>query len=256
MKLKVIACLLAVLSLSGCALQKDYVAMNGRITLLEEELRQSQSVSKGMEESVTSKNVRLANKLEKLEEELRVIRGDMEAALHHSSQVSTQSADTEAALAAIQTGIDTLAAKIARLETFTGYEPTSDKPRPQTSGSTAEGTYLDAKKAFDAGDMDTAKKGFATVVEAHATSDTADNAQFWIGEIYYREKWFQKAILEYQKVIENYPDGNKVPAAYLKQGLAFEALGETENAHLILGELLRKYPDTAEASIARKKLGQ
>jgi len=256
MKFKVIACLLAGLSLSGCALQKDFVAVKGRITLLEEEIRQNESVSKGMEESVTGKNVRLANKLEKLEEELRVIRGDLEAALHHSKQVSTQSVNTETSLAAMQASIDVLAAKITRLETFIGYEPSSDKPRHPEISSTAKGTYLDAKTAFDAGEMDTAKKGFAAVVKTYATSDSADNAQFWIGEIYYREKWFQKAILEYQKVIENYPDGNKVPAAYLKQGLAFEALGETENSHLILGELLRKYPDTAEASIARKKLGQ
>lgn len=254
MKPKVVACLLAGLCLSGCALQKDYVAMNGRITLLEEEMRQSQSLSKGVEESVTSKNVRLANKLEQLEEELRAIRGDMEAALHHSSQATSQGADTEKNLTAMQAGIDALAAKLARLEAFTGYEPTEGKsPAPETE-ATAENTYLKAKQAFDAGDMDTAKKGFSDVVETYSSSDSADNAQFWIGEIYYREKWFQKAILEYQKVIENYPDGNKVPAAYLKQGLAFEALGETENAHLILGELLRKHPDTAEASIARKKL--
>ena len=33
-------------------------------------------------------------------------------------------------------------------------------------------------------------------------SDQADNAQFWIGETYYRENWYEKAILEYQKVIE------------------------------------------------------
>jgi TolA-binding protein len=52
-------------------------------------------------------------------------------------------------------------------------------------------------------------------------SDNADNAQFWIGEIYYRQKWYETAILEYQKVIENYPKGNKVQASLLKQGFAF-----------------------------------
>ena len=58
-------------------------------------------------------------------------------------------------------------------------------------------------------------------MEKYPKSNSADNAQFWIGEIYYREKWYEKAILEYQKVIENYPQGNKISAALLKQGLHF-----------------------------------
>ncbi|MFQ5486070.1 MAG: tetratricopeptide repeat protein, partial [Desulfobacterales bacterium] len=81
-----------------------------------------------------------------------------------------------------------------------------------------------------------------------------DNAQFWIGDTYYREKWFEKAILEYQKVIENYPKGNKVPASLLKQGFAFFNIGDKANARLILKELIKKYPQSNETKIAIKKL--
>lgn len=255
MKLKVTACLLAGLSLCGCALQKDYVAVQGRLTLLEEELGQSRALAQGMENTVTSQNARLANKLEKFEEDLRSIRGDLEASLHHSTELTTQTTDVDQSLEQMRLSVEALSKRLSRLEAFTGYEPSAPHaPAKPANHTTAQSAYLKAKKAFDDGDMESAKKGFSAVVETFAASDSADNAQFWIGEIYYREKWYQKAILEYQKVIENYPDGNKVPAAYLKQGLAFEALGETENAHLILGELLRKHPDTAEASIARKKM--
>jgi len=262
MKLKAIACLLVGLSVSGCALQKDYVALQGRITTLEDELRQSRTQSQGVEEKVTSKNARLINRMEGIDEELRILRGELEESLHHSKQLSTTKTDLSQSLGEMRATVEELSKRLTRLETFTGYEPSEAKPavgaKPLDPAAkpTAKSTYIEAKKAFDAGDMEAAKRGFASVVETFPTSDTADNAQFWIGEIYYREKWYQKAILEYQKVIENFPKGNKVPAAYLKQGLAFETLGETENAHLILGELLRKYPDTAEASIARKKMGQ
>ncbi|WP_300667417.1 tol-pal system protein YbgF [Desulfoluna sp.] len=256
MKPKVIACLLVGLFFSGCALQKDYIALQGRITSIEDGMRENQALSQGVEDSVASKNARLANKIEKIQEELRIVRGDMETALHHSEQLSTRNIDLEQTLGKIRLSIDALSKKLSRLETFTGYEPSDTAPQKPTAQASDHTLYMNAKKAFDAGEMDTAKKGFTSVVETFPASDNADNAQFWIGEIYYREKWYQKAILEYQKVIENYPKGNKVPAAYLKQGLAFEALGETENAHLILGELLRKYPDTSESSIARKKLGQ
>jgi TolA-binding protein len=75
-----------------------------------------------------------------------------------------------------------------------------------------------------------------------------------VGETYYREKWFEKAILEYQKVVEKYPTGNKLPAALLKQGFAFSNLGDNANARLILESLIQKYPDSNEAGIAAKKL--
>jgi tol-pal system protein YbgF len=82
----------------------------------------------------------------------------------------------------------------------------------------------------------------------------ADGAQFWLGEIYYHEKWYEKAILEYQKVIEGYPKGKKTPSALLKQGLAFLNLGDNANAGLILKELIRKFPDSNEANVAKNKL--
>lgn len=117
-----------------------------------------------------------------------------------------------------------------------------------------EALYLEAKKAFDSGNFEASRQGFARLMATYPQSRYANNAQFWIGESYYQEKWYEKAILEYQKVIENYPSGNKVPAALLKQGLAFLNIGETNNARLVLKELVAKHPGTNEAGIAKQKL--
>jgi TolA-binding protein len=77
---------------------------------------------------------------------------------------------------------------------------------------------------------------------------------FRSGETFFREKLYEKSILEYQKVIEKYPKGNKVPAALLKQGYAFQSLGDKVNARLIFEELVRKHPSTSEAKAASDKL--
>jgi tol-pal system protein YbgF len=114
--------------------------------------------------------------------------------------------------------------------------------------------YLSAKQAFDEGDFEGARAGFERLIKDFPKSENTDNAQFWIGEIFYREKWYEKAILEYQKVIEKYPNGNKVPASLLKQGFAFLSLGDKANARLILKELAKKYPETNEGKIAIQKL--
>jgi tol-pal system protein YbgF len=122
------------------------------------------------------------------------------------------------------------------------------------SGGSENEVYASAKQAFDQGDLEAAREEFQRIIKQYPKSPHADNAQFWIGEIYYREKWYEKAILEYQKVIEKYPKGNKVPASLLKQGFAFLNLGEKANARLILNELVAKHPKSNEAKIAKQKL--
>jgi tol-pal system protein YbgF len=104
--------------------------------------------------------------------------------------------------------------------------------------------------------MDAARRDFEKLLTRYPQSELANNAQFWIGESHYRERWFEKAILEYQTVIEKYPDGSKVAAAMLKQGFAFLQLGDEANARLVLGELQRKHPDSSEAKVAAKKLAE
>jgi tol-pal system protein YbgF len=167
------------------------------------------------------------------------------------------------------TGIDKITSsnkdRIERLEQYLNFDSTAaiQKGKPvstKTSGKqdkhklTEDDLYRSAKQAYDKGDLNNAREEFQKLLKEFPESENADNAQFWIGEIYYREKWYEKAILEYQKVIEKYPKGNKVTASLLKQGFAFFNLGDTSNARLILSELIKKYPKSNEAKIAERKL--
>jgi tol-pal system protein YbgF len=141
------------------------------------------------------------------------------------------------------------------LESESARSPVQEKEAaPAAKKLTEKELYVSAKQAFDEGDFEGARAGFEKIIAEFPKSENTDNAQFWIGEIYYREKWYEKAILEYQKVIEKYPNGNKVPAALLKQGFAFLSLGDKANARLILKELAKKYPETNEGKIAIQKL--
>ena len=151
--------------------------------------------------------------------------------------------------------------RIVRLEQYLNFESDENdlkiKSKPQSKQELSENElYAVSRQAFDAGDFETARKGFNDLINNFPKSIHADNAQFWIGEIYYNEKWYEKAILEYQKVIEKYPKGNKVPASLLKQGFAFFNLGDKANARLILKELVKKHSKANEAKIATKKLNE
>lgn len=156
--------------------------------------------------------------------------------------------------------------RIADIERYLNLEssaPDLKKKQPGSSSNVQPGQeltedqlYITAKQAFDQGNFAASRETFKTFLTKYPASGRADNAQFWIGETYYLEKWYEKAILEYQNVIEKYPKGNKVEASLLKQGFAFLNLGDKANARLILKELVDKHPKSNEAAIARKNWNQ
>ena len=85
-------------------------------------------------------------------------------------------------------------------------------------------------------------------------SDLADNAQFWIGECHMSLEQYEQAILAYQEVIKKHPKGNKVPNAMLRQAVAFAEIKDKTSAKLLLKKVIKEYPNSSEAQIARAKL--
>jgi tol-pal system protein YbgF len=121
--------------------------------------------------------------------------------------------------------------------------------------STGMGTlYKDAYETFHRGDLEGARRKFQAFLKQYSNTELSDNAQFWIGETYYLKKDFERAILEYEKAVVKYPEGDKIPAALFKQALAFLELGDKTNARNLLKRVIEKYPLSDQAEIAKRKL--
>ena len=114
--------------------------------------------------------------------------------------------------------------------------------------------YEAARRALEKKDYKLAVGRFKEFLKKHAKSRLAVNAQYWLGECHYALREFDQAIIEFDAVRRKYPQGDKVPAALLKQGYAFAELGEKVNARLILQEVVEKYPQSSEAAKAKLKL--
>lgn len=286
MKSTILTNLMCFLLLSGCVSQSELTSLDTRLNELEirnaEAKKSSQVLKSGLdnredeEQALRHQAASLRAKMDALNEEMRTLSGrieEIEFLLKRQTQVDAESVKIEedkiARLANTAKSNDN---RIYRIEQYLNFEPSKQIPptekaveqpaaniAPAPAGqikteSPEDEIYRMAKQAFDQGDSDAARKKFQELIQRFPQSERADNAQFWIGEIYYREKWYEKAILEYQKVIEKYPKGNKVPASLLKQGLAFFNLGDKSNARLILEELIKKYPKSNEAQIAKDKV--
>jgi tol-pal system protein YbgF len=114
--------------------------------------------------------------------------------------------------------------------------------------------YKDAYETFYKGDLEGARRKFEAFLKQYPHTELSDNAQFWIGETYYLKKDYERAILEYEKAIVKYPEGDKIPAALFKQACAFSELGDKTNARNLLRRVTEKYPLSEQAEMAKKKL--
>jgi tol-pal system protein YbgF len=120
--------------------------------------------------------------------------------------------------------------------------------------ATPESLYQSGQDAFKSGDMQKARDIFTKFVGLYPKNDLAANSHFWIGETYYNQKNYEQAILEYQEVIKNFAGKEKVPAAMLKQAMAFKELKDGKSARYILKKLADDYPRSEEAKKAKEKL--
>ena len=276
MKNTVLVVLSCLIVLCGCALQRDVVTLNDRLASSEQRRLELESqldvYSKAQEQSDQNLRGKSASQnamIDSLREEIQILTGRLEETEYLLKQQIEFFKDSDEKRANQLDRIDQTTSlnqdRIVRLELYLNFESTgpdlkvgadsSPKSDSQAEKELSEDEiYRLAKQAFDQGDFEAARAGFQKLIKQYPKSGHADNSQFWIGEIYYREKWYEKAILEYQKVIEKYPQGNKVQASLLKQGFAFFNLGDKANARLILTELVKKYPKSNEAKIAKRKL--
>ncbi len=158
----------------------------------------------------------------------------------------------EERLKGLEEKIGQLASKQLELE---GAIPTKEVVSEVKGISTRAGDlYKDAYETLQKGAVEGARRKFEAFLKQYPNTDLSDNAQFWIGETYYLKKDFEKAILEYEKAITKYPEGDKIPAALFKQAFAFLELGDKTNGRNLLRRVIERYPNSEQAQMAKKRL--
>lgn len=115
--------------------------------------------------------------------------------------------------------------------------------------------YSLAYKDMEAGNYALAIAEFSQVLDNFPQSPLSDNACYWLGECYYAQKDFPKAAEMFQRLLKEYPQGEKVPGALLKLGYSLaEQKDQAKAAAAPLREVIEKFPDAPEAKLAKEKL--
>ena len=108
---------------------------------------------------------------------------------------------------------------------------------------------------YTAGRLPLAIEGFTQYVAQHPDSPKAAEAQFWIGMAYFTDKKPKEAIEAFDKVVKTYKGSEFVPQAMLQQAVTYQQLKQTANANRLLNQVIKEFPDSNSAIIARQRLG-
>ena len=126
--------------------------------------------------------------------------------------------------------------------------------RETQDSSETTNAYRDAFLLLKQGRYIESIEAFQQFLSGYPNSKYTANAQYWLAEAVYVRKQYDKALIEFTKVVEDYPMSSKVSDARLKVGYTFYELGRWKESREILTQLRAELPDSTVAGLAQQRL--
>ncbi len=234
------------------ASRKETRTLGARLTAEMDTLREEIAQVRGLAEEKQYSIVRVRENTEFLSSSIQ----SMDERLKSIEERLKEESDTEPAISRLEAELEELRTAVRDLEEkLKGLEQKSVSIAEKTQKPNPAELYMEGLNLIrEEKDYEKGLKVLRSFLSHYPDHRLSDNAQYWIAEVYYARGDWEGAIVEFNKVIKNYPDGDKVPAALLKQAYSFEKLGAIKEAKILLKKLLKEYPDTDEATLAKRHL--
>jgi tol-pal system protein YbgF len=128
-------------------------------------------------------------------------------------------------------------------------------PAPQTpQAPPVDQLYQSGLRDYNSARYAVAASEFGDVVHYYPQDPFAGNAQFYLGEISYRQGKFPAAVKYYDAVLEQFSGNSLAPAAELRKGQSLIEMGQKDAGVRELRTLIQRYPQTPEAQQGRTAL--
>ena len=217
---------------------------------LQAPLRPAREEQRGSDWDIRTGQANLGADLGAVRDELRTLRGQVEG-VGKSQNLKKQ--------------LDDLAIRVENIEHSLkkGKGETDSQRSEATDGVPSAEAKTDPKAAYNAcyklfkeGQNEKAREEFQKFLKQHPKTPYSVSAQLWIAETWYVDDKYEKAIVEYEKVIKGFPTSDKVPHILLKQGMSFQKLGDDGSAKIVYQQIAEKPPQTQQAEVARARLSE
>jgi len=227
--------------------------MAAQIEDLKTELVLLQRTTQTMQDTFNKTMGELNTLIVQMSDNISAIRRAQQSVSTNSGDVVGQVTSMGERLTATNERMERLSEQFAQLKKL--IEEIPDKPtfRELTPGN-AEQLFAAAYSDYSRGNYPLALSEFKQYVETYPSSELADNAQYWIGEILYAQKKLLEAAAEFEKVRIISPNGDKTAPALYKRGMVMLDLGRREEAVAQFLVIFKDYSKTKEGELAFQKL--
>lgn len=203
--------------------------------------------------------VDLLIRLENLQKEVQLLRGEVELQTHTLESIKKRQRD-------LYVDIDRRLVKIERSATAgtTISSPATTKPdsadaetkngQKTATAKKSSNSIIKEQKAYQSAfDLLRELRYRESVVEfrkflkKYPDGRYAHIAQYWLGEANYAQRNFKSAIKDYNRLVSQYPKTPKAAEAMLKIGYSYYEIKDYKNAKKSLQQLIDTYPKSTES---------
>ncbi len=211
---------------------EDREALRGAIVRAEKKTAEVQEALDQLNNSARRTDADLGIQLDALQKSVQELTGKLEEMSFKLAQVEK----------AEKSATTTVAADVKLPE-----EPSQAPPEPRLSLPTDKKSATElVVKLLSAREASKQNEGKRLANELLAKwpkdENVSDVVRLALGDHLADEKQFQKAVVEYKKVLDVFPKGSRADQAMYKIAQAFTQMGYKEDAKVFFEELLRRYP--------------
>ena len=205
---------------------------------------------KQQQQSVSGPVLAVGQKLDQMSEDFRAVR---ESVL----DMNTRMGKLDAKLADLQNLVNTIRTPPPPPPGSGDSTAAPGGTVPQASGPpagvSADTLYSNAYRDYTTGKNDLALQEFNDYLKYFPTTQFASNAQYYIGDIYYKRNEIPSALQAFDAVLERFPDGNKTGDAHYMKGLCYVKMARNDSAAAEFRTVARQYSDSDPDLAAKAK---
>jgi TolA-binding protein len=179
--------------------------------------------------------------------------GDFSAVRENVRELGRRITEMDTKLTDLLTAVRTINNPVTPPPPANGVPMAQAKEGPP-AGWSAELAYNTAYHDFNSKKDEQAIEEFAQYVKYAPESENAANAQYYIGQIYYRGEQWEDAVKAFDLVLDKYPPNSKTQESQYMKGCALMKAGHNSAAGAEFKNFIAKYKDSPRARDARAHL--
>lgn len=193
-----------------------------------------------LEDSFKTTELTLRNNTSGTSTQLNRIAGQVSANNQQATQIKQQLADLQRTVQQLQTNLEN--------------KERNEGPNSAAAADDPDYLFAAAYKQFSSRNYESAINLFGQYFQFNNHNEKADDALFWMGESFFAQGRYDKALPHYEQILRDYPRGDKASASLLKKGLSLLRLERREEGTNVLKSLVNQFANSPEANIAKEEL--